>query len=77
MNLQALAAMDDCEHATGKSLEEHRKARTPKEVICEAIHYGKACDDPSVDIAVDVINALRAAGYQIVQVVSQGNKPFP
>lgn len=24
-NLQALAAMDDCEHATGKTLEQHRR----------------------------------------------------
>lgn len=27
MNLQALAAMDDCEHATGKPLEEHIRTR--------------------------------------------------
>lgn len=31
-NLQALAAMDDCEHATGKTLEEHIKW-TPREII--------------------------------------------
>ena len=32
MNLQALAAMDDCEHATGKTLEQWR---TPKDIIGE------------------------------------------
>lgn len=32
MNLQALAAMDDCEHATGKTLEQHIK-ETPREII--------------------------------------------
>ena len=29
-NLQALAAMDDCEHATGRPLNDHK---TPKEII--------------------------------------------
>jgi hypothetical protein len=32
MNLQALAAMDDCEHATGKTLAQHIK-ETPREII--------------------------------------------
>lgn len=32
MNLQALAAMDDCEHATGKTLAQWQ---TPKEIIGE------------------------------------------
>lgn len=35
MNLQALAAMDDCEHATGLPLEEHIRRKTPKEIIGE------------------------------------------
>jgi hypothetical protein len=33
MNLQALAAMDDCEHATGLTLQEHERRRTPKEIL--------------------------------------------
>ena len=33
MNLEALAAMDDCEHATGLPIEEHKRRRTPKEII--------------------------------------------
>jgi hypothetical protein len=32
MNLQALAAMDDCEHATGKTLEQHIR-ETPREIV--------------------------------------------
>jgi hypothetical protein len=59
MNLQALAAMDDCEHATGKTLEQHIR-ETPREIVGQ-----------------DAYERLRAAGYQIVQVVQTGNKPFP
>lgn len=33
MNLQALAAMDDCEHATGKPLEGHMGADMPVCVV--------------------------------------------
>ena len=59
MNLEALGMMDDCEHATGKTLAEHIR-QTPREIIgCEAY------------------DRLRDAGYQVVQVVQTGNKPFP
>lgn len=34
MNVQALAAMDDCEHATGRPLNEHPRP-IPKEIIGE------------------------------------------
>ena len=34
MNLQVLDAMDHCEHATGKTFEEHRRL-IPKEIIGE------------------------------------------
>lgn len=45
--------MDDCEHATGKTLAQHaREHRTPREII------GREAYDE-----------LRAAGYSIVQVV--------
>lgn len=72
MNLQALAAMDDCEHATGKTLEEHERVRTPQEVIDDFLDVrGNAAWGQQI------ITDLRAAGYQIVQVVSTGNKPFP
>jgi hypothetical protein len=59
MNLQALAAMDDCEHATGKTLAQHIK-ETPREIIGN-----------------EAYDRLRAAGYQVVQVVQTGNKTYP
>jgi hypothetical protein len=33
MNIQAIAAMDCPEHATGLTLKEHELRRTPKELI--------------------------------------------
>lgn len=35
MNLQVLDAMDHCENATGLTFEEHRRYKTPKEIIGE------------------------------------------
>lgn len=57
MNIQAIAAMDCPEHATGLTLEQHIQRRTPKEII-----------------GAENIEALRAAGYRIVQQVSTGEK---
>jgi predicted metal-binding protein len=82
---QRLAAMDDCEHATGKTLAQHiKERRTAKDVIAEVAYdecYQYSDDNMSHSdadsIAAKTINALRAAGYSIVQVVQTGNKPFP
>lgn len=57
MNIQALAAMDDCEHATGLTLEQHEARRTPKEIL-----------------GPHLFKQLKAAGYDVIQRVSQGNK---
>jgi len=75
-NLQALAAMDDCEHATGKTLEQH--IQTPREIISDAFqdYYGAFSDDCSTEKAAELIAKLRACGWHLVQVVSTGNKPF-
>lgn len=78
MNLQALAAMDDCEHATGKTLEAHRLV--PKEIIADALNdaaMGNIEDNVLKEKAGFLIADLRKAGYAIVQVVQTGNKPFP
>lgn len=74
MNLQSLAAMDDCEHATGKGLEEHRKIRTPKEIIAEAFKPYEPENELADWAAAELIAELRRAGYDIIQRVGQGNK---
>lgn len=75
MNLQALAAMDDCEHATGKTLAQHIK-ETPREIIREALEASG--DDIELDQQVSLLlGRLKFAGYHLVQVVQTGNKPFP
>lgn len=87
MNLQALAAMDDCEHATGLTLEQHGQRmtrQTAREVIAAAfmrnynpadwLDYMSSAD--ADELAAELVGSLRAAGYSIVQVVSSGNEPF-
>ena len=55
MNLQALAAMDDCENATGLTLQEHvRRHQTPKEII-----------------GAELLQRLKDAGYSVVQRVEK------
>lgn len=55
MNLQALAAMDDCEHATGLTLQEHiKRHKTPKEII-----------------GAELLQKLKDAGYAVVQRVEK------
>lgn len=78
MNLQALAAMDECEHATGMTLAEHIR-QTPREIVADWLmtrldvcHHADAMIE-----ARHLVESVRAAGYQVVQVVQTGNKPFP
>ena len=80
MNLQALAAMDDCEHATGMTLEGHfKRAMFPKEVVAAFfLDRGFAREENDLkELAGDCLKELKDAGYDIIQRVSQGNKPFP
>lgn len=64
MNLQALAAMDDCEHATGMTLEQHAGCwrRTPKEILADYVSEG---------VASSVIDRLKAEGWVLVQRVNE------
>lgn len=76
MNLQALAAMDDCEHATGMTLEQHIR-KTPKEIIARCIRDGFVLDYSDEQLLAYsslILQDLRNNGYSIVQVVSSGNK---
>jgi hypothetical protein len=76
-DLQRLAAMDDCEHATGKTLAQHvKERRTAKDVIALEICHSMRTDISADDVAADAIKALGAAGYRITQVVQTGNKPW-
>lgn len=77
MNLQAIAAMDDCEHATGKPLSGHMREvqiqhpRTAKEII--AREFVPAASDETVgenQFADRVLQALRDGGYDILERVS-------
>jgi hypothetical protein len=82
MNLEALGAMDDCEHATGKALTEH-EVMIPADVIARRLHQ-VVMDHGGVSLHRDVagnharglIVDLRSAGYAITQVVQTGNKPW-
>lgn len=80
MNLQALAAMDECEHATGKTLEQHVQGRrTPNEIVADFLmmRLDVAYRADAMIEARHLAEELRSAGYSIVQVVQTGNKPFP
>lgn len=69
MNLEALAAMDDCEHATGMTLEQHAGywRRTPKEILSDYV---------SESVAAAIVARLKIEGWHLTQVVQTGNKAF-
>jgi hypothetical protein len=74
MNLQALAAMDDCEHATGKPLHMHEvtipHSRTAREIITDYVTLYSDVADNAGMVADEILKALRDGGYDILERVS-------
>jgi hypothetical protein len=82
MNLEALGAMDDCEHATGKPLHMHEVTiphpRTAKEIIVAYFNelpwseqmYDERFDQSIAEEAEDLLQAIRDGGYDILERVS-------
>jgi len=81
VNLQALAAMDDCENATGKPLHMHEVTiphpRTAKEImanffndLCEGYDSYEYDNSLGYDLAADLTKALKDGGYDILERVS-------
>ena len=86
MNLEALGAMDDCEHATGKPLEAHVKGcggketvahpRTAKEIVADYLEREVPMDllppETPQGFADGILKALKDGGYDVLEVVSYG-----
>jgi hypothetical protein len=72
MNLEALGAMDDCEHATGKPLHMHEVTiphpRTAREIISDTLY--EIDDMDWGERPAEIIRALKDGGYDILERVS-------
>ena len=68
MNLEALAAMDDCEHATGLTLKQHEMRKTPREIIGEdALRRLKAAGYSVVQVVSTGNNQPPKGGFSLEQ----------